>query len=246
MNSVVICTGGFAPIHSGHIAYLNAAKSLGNMLVVGVNSDDWLLRKTGQVFMPSTERIAVLENLKSVDHCILFDDSDNTAIEAINNVKMLYPNSKIIFANGGDRTEVNILEMKVPDIEFAFGVGGDAKLNSSSWILSEFKSPKTIRPWGYYRILHEVNGTKVKELTIDPGKSLSMQRHFSRSEYWHVTEGKCNVFNGKRTTEILYKHDTFAIPTEEWHQLSNPYDRPCRIVEIQYGDICDEDDIERK
>lgn len=241
MNSVVICTGGFSPIHSGHIAYLNAAKALGNMLVVGVNSDDWLLRKTGQIFMPSTERIAVLENLKSVDHCILFDDSDDTAIEAIKNVRMLYPNSRIIFANGGDRTAINIPEMKVNDIEFAFGVGGNAKLNSSSWILAEFKSPKIIRPWGYYRILHDVSGTKVKELTIDPGKSLSMQRHFSRSEYWHVSEGKCNV-NG--TT--LNKHSNYAIPSEEWHQLSNPFDRPCRIVEIQYGDICAEDDIERK
>lgn len=241
MNSVVICTGGFSPIHSGHIAYLNAAKLLGNVLVVGVNSDDWLMRKTGQVFMPASERIAVLENLKSVDHCILFDDSDNTAIEAIKNVRLLYPHSRIIFANGGDRTETNIPEMAVAGIEFAFGVGGNAKLNSSSWILAEFKAPKTIRSWGYYRILHDVAGTKVKELTIEPGKSLSMQRHFSRSEYWHVSEGKCVVNN-----TVLLRHDNYAIPSEEWHQLSNPYDRPCQIVEIQYGDICAEDDIERK
>ena len=124
INKVVLVTGGFDPLHSGHIAYFKAAKALGNILVVGVNSDAWVARKKGKAFMPSTERIAIIENLKMVDHCILFDDNDNTAIEAINNIKLMYPNSKIIFANGGDRTANNIPEMKCTDIEFAFGIGG--------------------------------------------------------------------------------------------------------------------------
>lgn len=246
INRVVLVTGGFDPLHSGHIAYFKAAKALGDMLVVGVNSDSWLERKKGRAFMPSAERVTIIENLKMVDHCILFDDSDGSAREAIRNVKMLYPNSQIIFANGGDRTKDNIPEMTESDIEFVFGVGGENKLNSSSWILGEWKSPKTPRPWGYYRVLHDVSGTKVKELTIDPGKSLSLQQHKYRNEHWLVTEGKCAVFNGERTTEQLHRHDTFTVPLGEWHQLSNPYSEPCRIVEIQYGARCSEDDIERR
>lgn len=251
LNKVVLVTGGFDPLHSGHIAYLNAARKLGDMLVVGVNSDTWLAHKKGQAFMPSTERIAIIENLKMVSHCILFDDSDGSAREAICNVKAMYPNSKIIFANGGDRTEQNIPEMSEPDVEFVFGVGGEDKLNSSSWLLEKWKYPKVERPWGYYRVLHDVPGTKVKELTVNPGQSLTMQRHFDRAEHWHVAEGKCMV----KRIEIVHQaeimqplglHDRISVGTNSWHQLFNPYDKPCRIVEIQYGIVCDEDDIERR
>jgi cytidyltransferase-like protein len=246
INRVVLVTGGFDPLHSGHIEYFKAAKALGNILVVGVNSDAWLARKKGRAFMPSTERVDIIQNLKMVDHCILFNDDDDTAIEAINNVKMIYPNSQIIFANGGDRTAKNIPEMSVKDVVFKFGVGGQDKLNSSSWILEEWKAPKTIRSWGYYRVLHDVSGTKVKELTIDPGKGLSMQRHKHRSEFWLVTEGKCWVASGDKPAEELCRHDTIEVPEAAWHQLSNPYDQPCRIVEIQHGARCTEDDIERR
>lgn len=249
INRVVLCTGGFDPIHSGHIEYLKAAKAFGNILIVGVNSDAWLGRKKGRAFMPGPERVAIIENLKFVDGVILFNDDDDTALEAIHNVKRLYPNSQIIFANGGDRTKTNIPEMTIKDVEFVFGVGGEDKKNSSSWILEEWKAPKTERPWGYYRVLHDVQGTKVKELTVNPGQSLTMQRHFDRAEYWHISEGRCVVAseadNNKGFQELRI-HNGFIIPEETWHKLSNPYDAPCKIVEIQYGLACDEDDIERR
>jgi mannose-6-phosphate isomerase-like protein (cupin superfamily) len=100
-------------------------------------------------------------------------------------------------------------------------------------------------------VLHTVDGTKVKELTINPGCRLTMQKHFDRQEHWHVAEGKCTVDIESDTVEkLLYqeleKHDQFTIGFEEWHQLSNPYDKPCKIVEIQYGIACEEDDIERR
>ena len=249
VNKVVLVTGGFDPLHSGHIAYFKAARALGDMLIVGVNSDAWIARKKGRAFMPSTERIEIIQNLKMVDGCILFNDNNDTAIEAIRNVKQLYPNSQIIFANGGDRTEKNIPEMAEPDIEFVFGVGGEDKKNSSSWILDEWKAPKTERVWGYYRVLHEVQGTKVKELTINPGQTLSMQRHYDRAEHWHVAEGRCQVEveDTVSTSHIKLKaHDQFTIKSECWHQLSNPYDTSCKIVEIQYGIACVEDDIQRR
>lgn len=245
MKTIVLVTGGFDPIHSGHISYINAAKKLGDILVVGVNSDDWLRRKKGQEFMPSHERINIIQNLKAVDHCILFNDTENHAIEAIRNVKLMYPEHHIIFANGGDRTPENIPEMSEPDVEFVFGVGGEDKRNSSSWILQEWKAPKTERPWGYYRVLYDITGTKVKELTIDPGKSLSMQRHMKRNEYWMVAEGKCQVEGEEGKLEIK-KHSPFNVYQLQWHQLSNPYDETCRIIEIQYGEQCIEEDIERK
>lgn len=139
-KTIVLVTGGFDPIHSGHIDYFNAAKQLGDILIVGVNSDAWLERKKGQYFMPITERVQIIENLKMVDNCILFNDNDNTAVEAIKNVKALYPNCRIIFANGGDRTKDNIPEMVFDDVEFVFGVGGADKKNSSSDILRKWKN----------------------------------------------------------------------------------------------------------
>lgn len=107
------------------------------------------------------------------------------------------------------------------------------------------------RPWGYYRVLHEVPGMKVKELTVDPGKNLSMQRHFKRREYWIISEGAA-VVNSELASgyampsKLLQKHDDFHVLKEEWHQLTNPFDVPLRVVEIQYGEQCEEEDIERK
>lgn len=244
-SKIVLVTGGFDPIHSGHISYFEAAKKLGDKLIVGVNSDSWLERKKGRSFMPIDERTRIIQNLKMVDGVILFNDNDGSATEAIHNVKRLFPNDHIIFANGGDRTDKNIPEMAVQDVEFIFGVGGEDKKNSSSWILEEWKAPRTERQWGYYRVLHEAPGMKVKELTVNPGKSLSMQRHFKRSEYWVVEEGACNVA-GEDKILSLSTHETIDIPVNSWHQLINPFDKPCRIVEIQYGEDCQEEDIERK
>lgn len=245
MKTIVITTGGFDPLHSGHIAYLKAAKELGDVLIVGVNSDDWLVRKKGQAFMPVSERIAVISHLAMVDSCIEFDDSMGDAINAIALIKAAYPNDIIIFANGGDRTQDNIPEMVVTGVEFAFGVGGIDKKNSSSWILTEWKAPKTIRCWGYYRVLHELPGIKVKELTVNPQSTLSMQRHMHRTECWVVAEGTA-VIRSATSRHTLGVHDEYHVPAGEWHQLINITETPLRIIEIQYGEHCGEEDIERK
>jgi cytidyltransferase-like protein len=249
---IVVVSGGFDPIHSGHIELLKKASALGDMLIVGLNSDDWLRRKKGKEFMPLHERKKVLESIKWVDSVWEFDDSDGSACELLERIKNYYwtfGNYEIIFANGGDRTKENIPEMKVSYVTFVFGIGGEDKKNSSSWILQEWKAPKTIRPWGYYRVLHELPGMKVKELTVEPGKSLSMQRHFKRSEHWIVSEGNCEVnyiLGEKYFSKTLNTHGIYQVPLGEWHQLCNPYDEPCRIVEVQYGEECVEEDIERK
>jgi cytidyltransferase-like protein len=249
---IVIVTGGFDPIHSGHIALLKEAKNLGHALAVGLNSDEWLRRKKGHEFMPWSERSAIIENLKMVDVVFSFDDSDGSAIDAIKRVKEVYPEDELIFANGGDRTKDNIPEMIFEDVEFVFGIGGEDKKNSSSWILDEWKSPKTARPWGYYKVLHQVGAeVKLKELTVEPGKSLSMQKHKQRSEFWFVSEGEASVYtlNRKTDSELVGKFTQFDhtwIANNEWHQLVNETSEPLRIIEIQYGSNCSEEDIERK
>jgi cytidyltransferase-like protein len=253
MKTIVLVTGGFDPLHSGHIAYFKEAKKLGDMLVIGVNSDAWLTRKKGAPFMPNHERTEIVRNIVGVDHVIEFNDNDGSAKHAIELVRQRHPRDKIIFANGGDRTSTNIPEMNIIDdnLEFVFGVGGEDKKNSSSWILQEWKTPKTERPWGYYRVLHEVLGMKVKELTVNPGEKLSMQKHNLRSEYWIISEGSA-VVNSQMDSGYaipavtLNKHHDYKVPVTEWHQLTNPFDVPVKVVEIQYGEQCVEEDIERK
>jgi len=253
--TVVLVTGGFDPIHSGHIAYFKAAKELGHQLVVGLNSDEWLTRKKGRPFMPLAERAAVLSELRVVDGYITFDDNDGSAKNAIKYcLENTFNNERIIFANGGDRTSTNIPEMEIvdPRLEFVFGVGGDNKMNSSSWILSEWKAPKTTRQWGYYRVLHEDGPkVKVKELTVEPGKSLSMQKHHKRNEFWFVSQGVAtvNTLNKKSDFEPLSElapHEYMFVPNDKWHQLVNHGAEPLKLIEIQYGEDCIEEDIERK
>jgi len=254
MKTIVLITGGFDPIHSGHVAYLNEARKLGDILVVGANSDAWLRRKKGREFMPWEERASVLSAISGVDRVINFNDDDGSAKDAIRKVRELYPKDQIVFANGGDRTDTNIPEMDIQDddLKFVFGVGGFHKANSSSWILQEWKAPKTERQWGYYRVLHE-NGSqvKLKELTVEPGKQLSMQRHSDRAEHWFVAEGVATVYtiNKKTDAELLgvyNKFDHVHIKRTEWHQLANEGTAPLKMIEIQYGERCVEEDIERR
>ena len=186
---IVLVTGGFDPCHSGHLAYFKAARTLGDRLIVGVNSDAWLTRKKGRPFMPVQERLALVGNLNMVDEVVVYNDDDGSSSDAIRQTRLRYPEADIVFANGGDRTSENIPEMSVqdPKLKFVFGVGGEDKRNSSSWILEDWKAPKTERTWGHYRVLHEVgNHVKLKELTVAPKTCLSMQRHDHRGEFWFV------------------------------------------------------------
>ena len=250
---VVIVTGGFDPLHSGHIAYFKAARTLGDRLIVGLNSDEWLVRKKGRPFMPLQERLAIVGNLSIVDEVVVYNDDDGSSCDAIRVVKSRYPDSDIVFANGGDRTRDNIPEMVFDDVEFVFGVGGEDKKNSSSWILEDWKKPRTQRAWGYYRVLHEVGpNTKLKELTVNPKTCLSMQRHDQRAEFWFVAEGQATVYTlDDRSTDQEVKcsmkvHESCWISVNEWHQLCNETDQPLKLIEIQYGENCIEEDIERK
>ena len=125
-------------------------------------------------------------------------------------------------------------------------------MNSSSWILDEWKTQRTHRTWGYWRVLDDKQprvGQKVKELVINPGKSLSNQKHIFRSEFWYILEGDIMIeleFADHKESLYLTTHDTFTIPQEIWHKTSNIGKKPAHILEVQYGDKCEEEDIQRK
>ena len=248
---VIVVSGGFDPLHSGHISYFKDAISHGDKLIVALNSDDWLEKKKGKFFMPFSERKLIIENLKYVDEVIDFkDDEIGSCINALEKVKDLYKGEEIYFANGGDRGKENIPEMSVEGINFIFSVGGDDKKNSSSWILKDWQYYKEDRIWGAFYNLFESDDVKVKELIVDSGKGMSFQKHFKRSEIWLVSKGSCVVNYSKedpdnRKDVQLNQFDHYFVPVGEWHQITNPFDEPCHLIEIQYGEACIEDDIER-
>jgi len=256
MKKTVLVTGGFDPLHSGHISYLKEARRLGDSLIVGLNSDEWLSRKKGYAFLPLSERKIIVEALEYVNHTIEFDDTDGSACDAIQQI-LNSTDNEIVFANGGDRNDTTTPEYlrykNHPDVTFAFGVGGEHKQNSSSWILDKWKTNKTERDWGYWRVLDDKQpqeGIKVKELVINPGCSLSNQRHKDRSEYWYVLQGEVWIDlefpDGQWQIQGLTQHTDFLIRPNWWHKTRNKGDIPAHILEVQYGTRCIEEDIERK
>lgn len=251
-QNIAVVSGGFDPVHSGHISMINDAAQYGQVIVL-LNSDEWLTRKKGKPFMSFKERKTILENFKDVFLVMDFDDSDNTAIQGLAKIKKYFPSHTITFCNGGDRTKENIPEMVVNGVDFKFGIGGQHKANSSSWILRDALATYTEeRVWGKFADLYTTTGCKVKELIIKPGQGISYQRHFKRSEVWFVRSGKGVV---KRSTDQeplknyalidIFKNDIFVVRQGDWHQLYNESNEDLVIIEIQYGTETNEQDIER-
>ena len=137
-EKVSLVTGGFDPIHSGHISYFARAKDFSNFLVVGINTEEWLTNKKGQYFQSWVERAEIIRHLRMVDAVITVpDDDQGSACGAI--AKCLEIADTVVFCNGGDRGKTNTPEVdkygEDPRVEFQFGIGGNDKKNSSSWIL---------------------------------------------------------------------------------------------------------------
>ena len=134
-RKIVAVSGGFDPIHVGHVRMIQEAAELGNVIVIA-NSDDWLLRKKGYVFMKYEERQEILKSIKGVVNVFEASDKDNTVCKSL---KIIKPD---IFANGGDRKEGNVPEYEVCErlgIELRFGIGGDDKPQSSSWLVEKVR-----------------------------------------------------------------------------------------------------------
>ena len=141
MPDIILVSGGFDPIHSGHIKLINDANKYGDVVVL-LNSDAWLRNKKGKEFLSFDERKIIMQNIKGVLDVLDFDDSDNTCIDGLRKAKKKYTNAIIKFANGGDRNDETTPETvfcNQNNIEALWGIGGNDKSNSSSWILKKWK-----------------------------------------------------------------------------------------------------------
>ena len=238
----------FDPLHSGHIAMFKEASKHGD-LIVALNSDEWLERKKGKAFMSFSERKAIIQELACVNEVIDFDDSDGTAIRAIEKAVVSNPIYKLVFANGGDRTTDNIPELETCSrlgVEVMFGVGGSDKKQSSSSLLSRWKNNSTNRSWGKYNSLHNGGKVRVKQLVIDSYESISLQYHYHRTEHWFIESGVALVEKGNDQLE-LGPGEYIKIDKMELHRITNitvPR-APLKLIEVQVGDILDEQDIVR-
>jgi D-beta-D-heptose 7-phosphate kinase/D-beta-D-heptose 1-phosphate adenosyltransferase len=248
---ISVVSGGFDPLHTGHINLLESAAAYGDKLIVLVNSDEWLTRKKGRPFMPFEERSTIIQRMDMVDNVYGVNDSDGSVTQGLIDVRNAFGhNHDYIFCNGGDRGKDNIPEMDVDGYDFKFSVGGDHKANSSSWILKEWQYPTERRVWGEFSDLFQDGVVRVKELVIEAGKGISYQRHFKRSEMWFISKGRLNVKHSFSTPDkfqvhTLEKDQFFHVKQGDYHQAYNPFDEPCHIIEIQYGEETTEDDIER-
>jgi len=215
----VMVSGGFDPLHGGHLEYLRLAAQLGKV-TVALNSDAWLIKKKGYVFMGWEERSRILEALKYVDRVVAVDDKDGSVNDAIIRCR---PN---LFANGGDRGPSNTAESELCrqlGIGTVFNLGG--KVQSSSWLVSKTKTVQ--RDWGTYDVLFDSPNMKVKAMRMLPGKETSKQRHLMRDEYWFFEHGTSD-----------------HVKAGEWHQLKNDTEKELVVIEVQTG-VCEEDDIQR-
>ena len=143
---ISVVSGGFDPIHPGHIMMMKDCLEFSDYLIVGVNSNNWLIKKKGNFFMDIKHRIYVIDSLAMVNEVMDFEDDDlGSASNLLIKIRKKYPKNKIIFANGGDRSDSSkILEQDIAykcDISLGYGVGGSHKESSSSDLLKR---------WGKY------------------------------------------------------------------------------------------------
>ena len=137
-EKIVCVSGGFDPIHIGHVRMILDAAKFGRVIVIA-NSDEWLMRKKGYVFMPYEERQEILYAIKGVVDVVEAKDADDTVCESLRHI------NPHIFANGGDRGDRNTPEMDVCkelDIQMIWGMGGNDKPQSSSWLVEKFREKK--------------------------------------------------------------------------------------------------------
>jgi D-beta-D-heptose 7-phosphate kinase/D-beta-D-heptose 1-phosphate adenosyltransferase len=192
----------------------------GNVLIM-LNSDEWLIRKKGYYMQNWQERKAILEALKGVSHVVPVNDADNTVCTGLSDYR---PD---MFGNGGDRKPTN-----TPEVDLCTSLGIECIWNLGNPTTDLLHSStntarRTVyRDWGSYEVIFENTWCKVKRIIMKPGGYTSLQRHFTRREFWYSNNKVVTVQQG------------------EWHQLSNPDTKPLEVIEVQHG-ICNEDDIER-
>jgi len=136
----VAVSGGWDPVHIGHVRLFKEARKLGDELVVILNNDNWLTKKKGFVFMSQQERKEIMEEFSAVDRVVISQHPFNPEdMSVVRDLKKVRPD---VFANGGDRFKKNIPEVaacKEIGCEMVFNVGQGGKVQSSSWLVKNLK-----------------------------------------------------------------------------------------------------------
>ena len=244
-----LISGGFDPVHIGHLAMIKDAKKIADDVIVLLNSDKWLVRKKGKPFMVEAQRAQILEEFESISEVIIQEkDDDDSSNNAIIDFYHSHNKSTICYCNGGDRSQEDKIReaetCKNLGIDLKFGIGGIHKLESSSNLTKNHLSKTEERPWGKFHIIAKGKGYQIKEIIVKPGKKMSLQRHKNRSEYWQVIDGIGMVYLEDSKFK-LEKNDNIFIPQGDIHRLENIGQNHLILIEIQIGKEISEDDIER-
>ena len=244
-----LISGGFDPVHIGHLAMIKDAKKIADDVIVLLNSDKWLVRKKGKPFMVEAQRAQILEEFESISEVIIQEkDDDDSSNNAIIDFYNSHNKSTICYCNGGDRSQEDKIReaetCKNLGIDLKFGIGGIHKLESSSNLTKNHLSETEERPWGKFHIIAKGKGYQIKEIIVKTGKKMSLQRHKNRSEYWQVIDGTGMVYLEDSKFK-LEKNDNIFIPQGDIHRLENIGQNHLILIEIQIGKEISEDDIER-
>lgn len=245
----VAVSGGFDPLHIGHVRLFKTARNLSDKLVVIVNNDHWLRTKKGFVFMPQKERVELIREFPFVDKVVLTahtkNDPDRSVCETLQKIR------PAVFANGGDRFAKNTPEVALCErlgIKIVFNVGKGGKVQSSSWMIDAARklASRSVRPWGTYYGWDRGKGWNLKTVYVRPGKRLSLQYHRGRSEHWMLVEGDATATiqnpSGLQETYSLRLGELFRVGRGMVHRLQSR--RGGVIVEVALGRF-DEEDIVR-
>lgn len=241
----VLLTGGFDPVHPGHIATMRAASQHGG-LAIGLNSDSWLRRKKGYVLIPFEDRKHILEAFPFVERVFAFDDSDGSAADAI---RMVSPE---FFWNGGDRSSASAIpESEVQACEQVGAILAFSRhpvRSSSEYVRSisdHFQRSWEQKLWGRHVVVHDGGSWRIKLLNFGPGGKTSVQRHMKRSETLKLVAGSAVLRRPDSVCDdILSDSIPRSVAVEEWHQIVAG-EEGAMIVEVQQGEYS-EDDIERR
>ena len=253
-KSYIVISGGFDPIHSGHLNLISDASKITNVIAI-VNNNNFLLKKKGFIFLDEKERLQILSAIVGINQVFLSIDDDHTVNKSI---QFLVDSGKKIkfFGNGGDRKSIeDIPEGEVcqnNNIEMIFNLGGEKSQSSSALAVSLYdqiqkkdkKSNVVDKPWGYYKTFITEGEYLLKKIFINPGEELSEQSHKYRDEHWIVVSGKIDILlNNKITKKEINEH--IFIRKNSVHKIINHYDEPAIIIEVQTGVILSENDIIR-